>query len=133
MESRYLSDDENVLLMAYLFGPPKKILSMGEFRHGIYVLKVIGSCWFETTLPRNPKEEFDFYVNEEWPTGDPPKGIKEIVDLPEESLEWLTPRLKRPGWVNKKTPRIKLSLSQYINVYHGLVTKFSDYSRKWSA
>jgi uncharacterized protein (DUF3820 family) len=125
MESKYLSDDEGLAFMAYLFGPPQRIQSIEEFRHGMYVMKVIGSCWFERTLPRNLKEEFVFYVNEDWPTEEPPKGIKEIVDLPEESLEWLTPRLKRPEWIRNNTPRVKLSLSQFINGYEGLVRKFN--------
>lgn len=127
MESKYLSDDESLAFMAYLFGSPQRIQTIEQFRQGMYVMKVIGSCWFDKTLPRNLKEEFEFYVNDDWPTEDPPKGIKEIIDLPEESLEWLTPRLKRPGWINNKTPRTKISLSKFINGYQGLVEQFSNF------
>lgn len=130
MESKYLSDDESLAFMAYLFGPPQRINTIEEFRRNMYVMKVLGSWWFEKTLPKNLKEEFYFYVNEDWPTEEPPNGIKEIVDLPEASLEWLSPRLKRPDWINHKTPRTKLTLSQFINGYEGLVATFSGNRQK---
>lgn len=130
MESKYLSEDETIAFMAYLYGPPQRIQNIEEFRHGMYVMKVVGSCWFERSLPKNLKEEFDFYVNENWPTEEPPSGIKEIVELPEASLEWLSPRLKRPDWINHKTPRTKLTLSQFINGYEDLVRTYSNVKRK---
>ena len=130
MESKYLNDDESLAFMAYLFGPPQRIKTINEFRRNMYVMKVLGSWWFEKTLPKSFKEEFDFYVNEDWPTEEPPLGIKEIVNLPEASLEWLSPRLKRPDWINQKTPRTKLTLSQFINGYEDLVKTFSGVNQK---
>ena len=130
MESKYLNDDESLAFMAYLFGPPQRIKTINEFRRNMYVMKVLGSWWFEKTLPKSFKEEFDFYVNEDWPTEEPTLGIKEIVNLPEASLEWLSPRLKRPDWINQKTPRTKLTLSQFINGYEDLVKTFSGVNQK---
>lgn len=100
---------------------PKETPSLDEIISSIYFFKIVGMLWFDGSLPVNPNEKFEYYVNLDWPSEDPPEGMDGISALKIPAMHWITKRYSKPDWVKDGGPKVKLSLSEYTFYFSGLI------------
>jgi hypothetical protein len=100
---------------------PKETPSLDEIITNIYFFKIIGMLWFEGSIPVNPNTKFEYYINLNWPSEDPPEGMEGISTLKAPAMKWITKKFSKPDWVKKGGPKVKLSLSDCSLYFSGIV------------
>ena len=70
-----------------------------EVRCSMYQFKILGLFWFEGSLPQDPNQSLSYYMNEDWPSGPPPRDIDAIMSMSEIDLEARCRKMQRPAWI----------------------------------
>lgn len=74
-------------------------LTPSDARRALFLFKVFDIIWFENNLPSNYEEKFPVVFHVEWEWRDQVSDILEIVDLNEQSLKYISDRLRTPLWI----------------------------------
>lgn len=107
--------------LIYRYAPKSdKPLTVEEWKHVTYWLKVLDLLWFED-LPGTLEEEFKFCFNKNWPNPvDHPEELLELGRLGLPELIHLSGRLDKPSWATE-TPQGSFTLRLYLEIWQSML------------
>lgn len=94
--------DEYIAFYTRLLPKPEVPPSADDIRQWLYSYKVLNAFWFEGEIPMDPKQEFSYFLNRDWPNVFLPDTYAGITSLSQPELQFICRKLRKPLWVDSQ-------------------------------